>query len=82
MINVGEGHWEKIEFVWKPQCTEHLPCTHDIAPHSSWYPPAVLMVSSTVLNTPGLLNNDILQCAEHPPVYCTDIMQGVTESLT
>ena len=28
-----------------------------------------------VLNTPGVLN-DIPQCTEHPPVYCTDIMQG------
>ena len=23
--DVGEGHWETIEFVWKPQCTEHPP---------------------------------------------------------
>ena len=56
-------------------------CTHDISPHSSWYRSAVLMVSPTVLNTPGVLmvspqcthdipqcTHDIPQCTEHPPV--------------
>ena len=65
--------------------------THDTPTHSSWYPPAVLMASSTVLNTPGC-THDSPQCTEHPPppvysmispqctehllVHCIDIMQG------
>ena len=105
----GEDIGKTIEFVWKPQCTEHplvyswypptlimvsLQCTHGISPvyswylpplwtaplyswylpHSSWYPSAVLMVSPTVLNTPGVLMILPVYCI--PPVYCTDIMQG------
>ena len=42
-------------------------CTHDIPPHSSWYHPAVLMVSPTVLNTPSVLS--VLNVLSVPPVY-------------
>ena len=44
--------------------------------------PYIIMISLGVLNTPqctqispGILN--IPHCTAHPPVYCTDIMQGV-----
>ena len=46
----------------KPQCTHDIP---------------------SVLNTPWCTHgiphctHDILQCTENPPVYCTDIRQGV-----
>ena len=47
-----------------PQGTEHPRCTHDI--------PTLLMI----FTPPPSVLNDILQCIEHPPVYCIDIMQG------
>ena len=65
MINVGKIVGKTIEFVL------NIPrCTHDIPPHSSWYPPGVLTVSPGVLTVSPCVLNDI------PPVYCTDIMQG------
>ena len=84
MINVGGGKviGKTIEFVWKPQCTEHPRCTHDIRHTHYGIPPLYSWYPLTVLNTPGVLMisrgvlNDIPQCTEHPPVYCTDIMQG------
>ena len=75
------------------QCTEHPRCTHDISHTHHGTPrcthgilalyllntPGVLIILPSVLNTPSVLN-DIPQCTEHLPVYCTDIMQGVSQS--
>ena len=50
-----------------PHGTEH-------PPWYSRYPPTVLMISPTVLNTP--------HGTEHPPRYCTHIIQGEGISTT
>ena len=98
------GNPSVLNILW---CTHDIPhthhgifqCTHGIPqctppPHTSWYSPSVLMISSSALNTPwcthdipSVLNtpppseyNYIPQCTEHPPVYCTDIMQGEVEA--
>ena len=39
MINVGKVIGKPVEFVWKPQCTEHPLVYSWYPPHSSWYPP-------------------------------------------
>ena len=51
-INVGKVIGKTIEFVWKPQCTEHSPVyslPHTtlivVSPHTQQYPLSVLMVS-------------------------------------
>ena len=57
MINERKVIEKTIEFVWKPQCAEHLPV-------NPWYflvywaapPPSVL------IDTPW--------CTKHPPLYC------------
>ena len=48
-----------------------IPPVYWTSPVYSWYPPTVLIIS------PHCTHN-IPQCTEHPPVYCTDIMQGET----
>ena len=45
-------------------------CTHDIPPHSSWYPPVYSWYPPTVLNTP--------QCSHDiPPVYWTSPVYSI-----
>ena len=74
MINVGEGHWETTEFVWKPQCVLNIPrCTHDIPPVYSWYSSSVLNTTCCTHDIPhthhGIprCTRDIPQSTEHPP---------------
>ena len=56
--NVG-GHWENNWICMEPQCTEQ-PSVY------SWYPPTVVMVSPSVLNTP-CCTHDILSVYWTPP---------------
>ena len=65
---VHRGMFSTLGFPYKFNCFPN-----DLPLHLSWYPLGVLMISPSVLNTPGVLN--ILRCTAHPPVYCTD-MQG------
>ena len=90
MINVGGrslGKQLNLYVLNIPRCTDGIPHTrHGIPQRTHGDPqctetPSVLNTARcthdipSVLNTPGVLN-DIPQCTEHPPVYCTDNMQG------
>ena len=58
MINVGEGLWENNWICMETPVYWTSPgvlMISPISPHSSWYPPAVLVVSP--------------HCTEHPPLY-------------
>ena len=52
-----------------PHGTQDIPPRYWTPPRYSRYPPTVLMISPTVLNSP--------HGTEHPPRYCTHIIQGV-----
>ena len=92
MINVGEGHWENnwicmetpvyrtspgvlmislTLIMVSPQCTHGIPSVLNTPRCTQWYPPSVL-------NTPRCTQRypPSVMKSEHPPVYCTDIMQG------
>ena len=69
MINAGEGHWDKNKWI----CMETpvywtSPGVLIISPQCTEHPPGYSVISPSVLN--------ILWCTAHPPVYCTNIMQG------
>ena len=54
----GKVIGKTIEFVWKPQCTEHPPVYSWYPPHSSRHSASVLIVSPSVLMvSPSILNS-------------------------
>ena len=60
---------------WYPPTVLNTPHgTQDIPPRYSWYPPTVLMISPHGTEHP--------HSTEHPPRYCTHIIQGEDHSVT
>ena len=88
----GSSLGKQVNLYGNPSVLNISWCTHDISPHSSWYPPVYSWYLPSVLETPAVLmislhthhriprcTHVIPQCTEHPGVL-NDTSQCIEHS--